>query len=466
MTVSVVWFRRDLRVHDHPALARVVDAGDQAAPLFVVDDRLLDGRWRSPNRLWFMRGSLASLADELALRGAPISVLRGDPRTLVPAFAESVGATRVLVSRDFTPYGRARDRDVSERLAASGIGFEAAPGGLIVEPESIATDAGTAYRVYGPFRKRWLTVPRREVLPGPSTIRPVRGPWAGAAAPQAHARVEDVLEPIRPSADPAALAVPGEPAARQRLERWATGRTLDRYAVDRDRLDLDATSRLGADLRWGLLSPTEVAERCSGDGDGRRRFLDELAWRDFYAHILWHEPRVARRAFRGSFEHVARSSDPALITAWAAGQTGFPVIDAAMRQLRATGWMPNRARMLVAAFLTKDLGIDWRIGEAHFMTHLVDGDPASNNGGWQWAASTGTDAQPWFRVFDPTAQGRRHDPDGTYVRRWVPELRGIDGAAVHEPPPGAYPPPIVDHALARAAALAAFRAARDSPRDV
>jgi deoxyribodipyrimidine photo-lyase len=459
VTVSVVWFRRDLRVHDHPALARAVDAGDQVAPLFVVDDRLLDGRWRSPNRLWFMHGSVARLADQLALRGAPLSVLRGDPRTLVPEFAASVGAKRVLVSRDYTPYGRARDRSTAEGLEERGIGFEAEPGVLIAEPESVATDAGTAYRVYGPFRKRWLTVSPREVLPAPSAIRAVRGRPSGAAGSQARDRIEDVLEAIPPSADPAALAEPGEAAARQRLDRWAAGRMLDRYALDRDRLDLDATSHLGADLRWGLLSPTEVAERCRGDGDGRRRFLDELAWRDFYAHILWHEPRVAHRAFRDTFEDVAWSSDPALIAAWVAGQTGYPVIDAAMRQLTATGWMPNRARMLVASFLTKDLGIDWRIGEAHFMTHLVDGDPASNNGGWQWAASTGTDAQPWFRVFDPTAQGRRYDPDGTYVRRWVPELRGIEGAAVHHPPLGAYPGPVVDHRLARAAALAAFRAA-------
>lgn len=464
MAVSVVWFRRDLRVHDHPGLARAVEAGDHVAPLFIVDERLLDGRWPSPNRLWFMRGSLHHLAEELALRGAPLTVLRGDPHSIVPEFAASVGATRVIVSRDYAPYGRRRDAEVDARLGAHGITFEAAPGGLMVEPESVATAAGTPYRIYGPFRKRWLAVTWRTVLPAPSAIRPVRSHQVRAATPRVRSRIDDVLEPITPTADPRALPEPGEPAARRRLDQWASGRTFDRYAQDRDRLDLQATSRLGADLRWGLLSPTEVAERCHGEGDGPRRFLDELAWRDFYAYLLWHEPRVARHSFRASFEHVARSSDPALVAAWTAGRTGYPVIDAAMRQLRATGWMPNRARMLVASFLSKDLGIDWRVGEAHFMTHLIDGDPASNNGGWQWAASTGTDAQPWFRVFDPTAQGRRHDPDGTYVRTWVPELRGVAGAAVHEPPPGTYPRRIVDHADARAAALAAYRAARDRSR--
>jgi len=463
VTVSVVWFRRDLRVHDHPALARAIESGDRVAPLFVVDDRLLDGRWRSPNRLWFMRGSVAALADALALRGAPLTVIRGDPRSLVPAFAATVGATRVLVSRACTPFGRARDDAVAERLTAHGIAFEAAPGGLIVEPESVSTSTGTPYRVFGPFRKTWLTIPPRPVLPAPTAIVFARGPRRGAGSSPPRDRIEDVLDRVIPTADPARLPEPGEPAARRRLERWATGPALGRYALDRDRLDLSSTSRLGADLRWGLLSPSEVAERCTGDGDGRRRFLDELAWRDFYAHVLWHEPRVARHAFRASFEHVARSSDPEIVAAWAAGQTGYPIIDAAMRQLLATGWMPNRARMLTAAFLTKDLGIDWRIGEAHFMTHLVDGDPASNNGGWQWAASTGTDAQPWFRVFDPVAQGRRHDPDGEYIRAWLPELRGLDRKDVHQPPPGTYIRPLVDHAGARVAALAAYRAARDGP---
>jgi deoxyribodipyrimidine photo-lyase len=461
VTVSVVWFRRDLRIHDHSALSAAVQAGDRVAPLFVVDDRLLAGRWRSPNRLWFMRASIEALAADLAELGAPLTVVRGDPRVEVAAFAASVGATRVLVSRDYAPYGRVRDRVVSEQLDVLGIECHVAPGGLIVEPEDVTTAAGTPYRVYGPFRTSWLLVPRRAVLPAPQAIRAATMPRRGADRTPGHTLLDDVLAPVTPTADPASLPVPGEPAARQRLDRWATGPALERYAIDRDRLDLDGTSHLGADLRWGLLSPTEVAERCAGEDDGRRRFLDELAWRDFYAHLLWHEPRVARQAFHGAFEDVARSSDPTLLAAWTAGRTGYPVIDAAMRQLRATGWMPNRARMIVAAFLTKDLGIDWRTGEAYFMTHLVDGDPASNNGGWQWSASTGTDAQPWFRVFDPTLQGRRHDPDGDYVRRWVDELRGIEGAAVHTPPAGAYLAPIVDHADARAAALAAYRGARD-----
>jgi deoxyribodipyrimidine photo-lyase len=270
----------------------------------------------------------------------------------------------------------------------------------------------------------------------------------------------DLLGDTTPTADPALLLEPTEAAARARLEAWVGSDALDRYDVGRDRLDLDGTSRLSQDLRWGLLSPVEVIVRTARDGPGPARFRSELAWRDFYAHLLWHEPRVARVAFRVALDAVARSDDPVAVDAWKQGRTGFPVVDAAMRQLLATGWMHNRARMIVASFLTKDLGVDWRVGEAHFMTHLVDGDPASNNGGWQWAASTGTDPQPYFRVFNPALQGRRHDPDGAYVRRWIPELAssGLAGGEVHTPPAGAYIAPIVDHLAARAAAIAAYGA--------
>ncbi len=239
--------------------------------------------------------------------------------------------------------------------------------------------------------------------------------------------------------------------------RWAASRALDRYATDRDRLDLEGTSRLGQDLRWGLISPLDVGERCAGLGEGRRRFLSELTWRDFYAHLLWHEPRLARRSFRPSLDQVAWEHDPRVIDAWRTGRTGYPVVDAAMHQLTTSGWMHNRARMIAASFLTKHLGVDWRVGEQFFMEHLLDGDPASNSGGWQWAASTGTDAQPWFRIFNPTLQAIRHDPDGAYVRRWVPELAGQSGEVIHAPPPEAYVAPIVNHREARARAIAAYR---------
>ena len=213
-----------------------------------------------------------------------------------------------------------------------------------------------------------------------------------------------------------------------------------------------------------MLAPSEVAARCVEPGEGRRRFLSDLAWRDFYAHFLWHEPRAARASLRPSLERVAWEQDPR-VDAWRTGRTGFPVVDAAMRQLTTSGWMHNRARMIAGSFLTKHLGVDWRVGEQHFMEHPIDGDPASNNGGWQWAASTGTDPQPWFRIFNPTLQAIGHDPEGAYVRRWLPELAGLAGEAVYAPPPGACVIPIVDHREARARALTVYRDDDEDPHD-
>jgi deoxyribodipyrimidine photo-lyase len=469
-SVTVLWFRRDLRLHDQPALDAAMAGGGRVAPIFVVDDALLHGRWQSANRTWLLRGNVLALAAALEDRGAPLTVLRGDPVKLVPAVAAQVGAARVAVSRDYAPYGRHRDERVEAQLARRGIGWVEAPGQLIQEPRSVLTGEGRPYRVYGPFRRAWHRLEHRVIVPAPDRIRAIdttrmlqaaRGqPEAAAAAVvRAERDLEPLIPPLVPTADPGLLPEPGEPAARRRLDAWASSTALDRYATGRDRLDLDGTSRLGADLRFGLLSPIEVAERCAGPGDGRARFLDELAWRDFYGHLLWHEPRVARHAYRDELDDVAWARDPELIEAWREGRTGYPVVDAAMRQLRQSGWMHNRARMITAMFLTKDLGVDWRVGEQHFMAHLVDGDPASNNGGWQWAASTGTDPQPWFRVFNPTRQGQRHDPYGSYVRRWIPELAGIPGSAVHEPPAGIYVAPIVDHSVARGRALDSYRAA-------
>ena len=478
MATTVLWFRRDLRLHDHPALARAVSDGDRIAPLFVVDDALVAGRARSANRLWFMRESVAQLARSLDERGAPLFLLRGDPTEVVPAFAAWAGAKRVSVSRDYAPYGRLRDGRVEARLRSAGIGWAASPGLLITEPEEVLTTDGTAFRVFGPFQRRWLEVATRPILPAADRIDGITahhvvaalasvGPREGGTARStlvfdgAQALL-DGLPRVTPTADQALLPAPGEHAARDRLADWAESQALDRYGTDRDRLDLAGTSRLSQDLRWGLLSPIEVAASCAGPGEGHRRFRSELAWRDFYAHRLWDEPRAVRASSRPELEHVAWDRDPVVINAWREGLTGYPIVDAAMSQLQACGWMPNRARMIVAGFLTKHLGVDWRVGARHFMEHLIDGDVASNAGGWQWAASTGTDPQPWFRVFSPTLQGRRHDPDGTYIRRWVPELSGLRGNAVHEPPTGAYIRPIVEHATARQRALDRYRAAARS----
>jgi deoxyribodipyrimidine photo-lyase len=482
-TAAIVWFRRDLRVHDHPALHAALAAADVVIPVFVVDEPLLAGRWASANRAWFMRESVVQLADALAERGAPLRVLRGRPSEVLPAFAREADANDVFVTRDATPYGRRRDRATAEQLAAMGIAFHAKTGLYVQEPDALVNAAGRPFSVYGAFRRAWDAAPRRAVLPPPDRIP---GPPVAMAA-------DPIPDLSGPTADPGLMPAPGERAARDRLARWlgelpagvrmADGpptadraAPVDAYDAARDRLDLDATSRLSADLRWGLLSPLEVLERAAGPGDGRRVFAAEVAWREFYAHVLWHHPRVLDEPYLTSFAALETRDAPGEFAAWAAGRTGYPVVDAAMRQLRATGFMPNRARMITASFFVKHLLLDRRLGEAEFMRHLVDGDVASNNGGWQWTASTGTDPQPYFRVFNPILQGRTFDPDGAYVRQWVAELAAVPTRFIHDPSTmdGAtqaaagcrigvdYPTPIVDHAEARARALAAYGAARNS----
>jgi deoxyribodipyrimidine photo-lyase len=451
-TTAVVWFRRDLRIHDHPALRDALEHADRVLPLYVVDPALLHGRWRSPNRLWHLARSLERLDEGLRERGASLTVVGGDPTTVVPQAAAVLGAAFVAVTRDRAPYGRARDAAVEDALRSAAIELRATGGLLVHEPEDVRRRDGGSYTVFSPFRQAWEALDVRPVLPVPPSVPMVRRRLRSSSTADA------LLGRPVPTADLQLLLEPGEPAARARLAAWAGSEHLRDYAAGRDRLDLAGTSRLSQDLRWGTLSPVEVLAACEGPDAGRMRFRTELAWRDFYAHLLWHIPELARRSHRTALDDIWWGRDERLIDAWREGRTGYPVVDAAMRQLQATGWMHNRARMVVASFLTKHLGVDWRVGEAHFMRHLVDGDPASNDGGWQWAASVGTDPQPWFRIFDPTAQGRRHDPNGDYVRRWVPELRGIPGAAVHEPPAGSYLPRIVDHTAARAAALSAFRA--------
>jgi deoxyribodipyrimidine photo-lyase len=462
--VAIVWFRRDLRLHDHPALAAALASADVVIPVFVFDQRLLEGRWPSANRTWFMRESVAELSAALATRGGALRILTGRPADVIPAFAREVRATDLFMTRDAAPYGLARDRAVVAALEGSGTAVHAIRGLYVHEPDEILTQAGRPYTVYSPFRRAWDAQPRRMALPAPDRIP---GPGGSSGRP------DPIPEVAPPTADRALIPTPGEAAARERLGQWLDG-PVDAYALERNRLDLPGTSRLSQDLRFGLLSPVEVVERAAGPGEGRRTFIGEVAWREFYAHILWHHPRVLGEPFQAAFAQLPFRDVPASFGAWAEGRTGYPVVDAAMRQLRATGFVHNRARMIAASFLAKHLLLDYRLGEAEFMRHLTDGDPASNNGGWQWTASTGTDPQPYFRVFNPLLQGERFDPDGAYVRRWVPELRNVPSASIHAPSTmnaaaqeaagcriGVdYPAPIVDHATARARALAVYGEAK------
>jgi deoxyribodipyrimidine photo-lyase len=446
----VVWFRRDLRVHDHPALWEAATGARSVVPLFVVDPALFRAERTAPARRAFLAGSIAALDAALRERGSWLVVRTGAPRDVVPAIAAEVAAEAVLVSRDVTPHARRRDRRVAAALEADGRTLRARRGLLLVEPEDLGGEDSRAPSVFSPFWRRTAAMERRGVLPAPDRVPPapdVRGEPSPHPGPGV----------------PGSLPQPGEAAARDRVDAWVRG-GLAGYADGRDRLDGTGSSHLSQDLHLGLLSPVEVESRCTGlpGADAYRR---QLVWRDFYHHLLWHRPELAREPFQPRFDGIWRT-DPEALEAWRTGRTGIPVVDAGMRQLAATGWLSNRARMVVGSFLTRHLLLDWRHGEGHFMRTLVDGDVANNVGGWQWTAGVGTDSQPWFRILNPVLQGRRFDPAGEWVRRWVPELADLSVEDVHAPwtapdPPRDYPPPIVDLADARARAIDAFRSAAE-----
>ena len=459
-----MWFRRDLRVADHPALDEAVTHFTRVACLYVLDDGLLDGRHRSPRRLAFLRHSLLALSASLEERGGVLVVRRGRPEEVVPAFARELNAGAVFVSRDYTPYGRRRDGKVAAALGLLHAEFVATPGLLVAEPEDITNQQGLGFKVFGAFLRKWKELPLRPVVPAPESVP------SPAGLRQLVAADLDCLEPSEPGHP---LVEGGEPAAMRRLGRWVAG-PLSRYTLDRDRLDVAGTSGLSQDLHFGLLSPATVLRQTAGAD----RFVEEVAWRDFYLHLAWHSPLVLRGPYREALADLPWVNDPGALSAWKSGQTGYPVVDAAMRQLVATGGMHNRARMIVASFLAKHLLVDYREGERFFMQHLIDGDVAVNNGGWQWASSTGADAQPYFRVFNPTLQGQRFDPEGLFVRHWVPELKDLPTRFVHAPWAAPleiqdaagcvigkdYPPPIVPHAFATARAKALYAAILREPR--
>lgn len=460
MPTTLVWFRRDLRIADNPALSEAARRGEVVC-LWVVDPGVLGRRHhRAPARLRFLRAGLEALDRELRERGVPLVIRRGPPERVVPAVAAEAGADRVHHAREVSPLGKARDARVAAALESAGVGLRVFESDLIVPPEDLPGSSGGGYRVFTPFARAWETHDVPPHLEGP---RGLRGPALGG----------DGLDDL-PSGDPPLPAGPG--AARAAIVRFVRSGDADRYHATRDLLADDATSRLSAYLRLGMCSDAQVARALGAPGrlsEGRRAFLRQIAWREFYHHHLHRCPEVARMALRPHLRTIRWDDAPELFGAWTRGETGVPLVDAGMRQLAAEGWMHNRARMVVASYLVKDLLVDWRRGETFFMRSLVDGDPANNNGGWQWTAGTGTDASPYYRIFNPSRQGQRFDPDGAYVRRWVPELRDVPDRRIHEPwtmddgeqrAGGCrigrdYPAPLVDHAARRAEALERYRAA-------
>jgi deoxyribodipyrimidine photo-lyase len=452
------WFRSDLRVADNTALRAAALRADQLTGVFVFDHRLLHGPKAGTARVSFLLDCVARLGAELERRGSALVLRHGDPESELVRLAAQTRAGLVTWNRDYGPFARARDARVTHALERAGVRVETFRDRVVFESDQVRTRAGRPFAVYTPYRRAWLARWRLEpALPAPAPRLPPPIPRVSrGAAPRA----------------PHGIRIPagGAAAAQRRLDAFLE-RALADYPWRRDLPAQAGTSRLSAPLRFGTISVraclARAAQAAADDPRcraGAAKWRDELVWREFYHAVLAEHPQLLRHAWRPELDRLSWSDDETAFRAWCAGRTGYPFVDAGMRELAATGWMHNRARMVVASFLTKQLGIDWRRGEAFFMQSLVDGDPANNNGGWQWAASTGSDAQPWFRIFNPVTQGERFDPEGAYVRRWLPELSKLQGVSVHRPWDAEsrardYPPRIVDHARAREQALARYRAA-------
>ncbi len=446
---SIMWFRRDLRLRDHPAL-RAAHAEGPVLGLFVRDPALWRGAGHA-RRAW-LAASLRALDDSM---DGHLCIRMGRPESLVPALAEEVGASQVHVSRDYAPYGVRRDRAVVEALP-EGVEGVATGSPYAVEPGTVRNGSGDPYKVFTPFSRAWRKAGWDDPQPAPRGVE-----WVAHDSDQ---RVAAMLDKALEEA-PETMPTPGEDAAWRRFRTFLDDDVAD-YDEARDDPGADRTSRLSPYLKYGVVHPRQLlAETAGRRSAGATTYETELAWRDFYADVLHHQPRSAWHDLN-PVKGLRYDEPEDAVGAWKQGRTGFPVVDAGMRQLLHEGWMHNRVRMITASFLTKDLHVWWPVGARHFLDHLVDGDLASNNHGWQWVAGTGTDASPYFRVFNPITQGTKFDPSGDYVRRWVPELRHLAGKAAHQPwehdegYAHDYPRRIVDHAEERKRALERYERGR------
>lgn len=481
--VALFWFRRAVRLDDNRALFAALDAADTVVPVFVLDPTILTHPTTGPARTRFLFESLASVDESLQAKGSRLVIRHGKPVEELSRLVEETGATALFFGRDYEPYSRERDAAVNEAMTARGVVVETENDHLLAEPGDVLAKGGAPYTVFTPYKRVWFERALDEPLDAPEQLPAVPETVTSDGLP-ADPNAEGVPVPL---AGQQPRVTGGEAEARRWLDAFVAECAGD-YKAERDFPAREGTSRLSAYLRMGVLSPrravSDVRKRRAGLGKdgatGVDAWMSELAWRDFYYQILWHFPHVAGGAFRPAFNDVQWENDERLFQAWCEGKTGYPFVDAGQRQMNAEAWMHNRARMVTASFLTKDLLIDWRRGERYFMQKLVDGDLASNNGGWQWAAGTGTDAQPFFRIFNPVTQGEKFDPEGEYVRRYVPELANVPARFIHRPwemsqseqeAAGCvigrdYPAPIVDHKVQRARALRIYRqeeapAARD-----
>ncbi len=458
---ALVWFRNDLRLQDNPALHAAVSTGARVIPLYILDEQA-GGAGR-----WWLHHSLTALGNDLAAKGAPLVLRQGNPVEVIPALAAAHGVTAVRAARSYEPASRAADRALDTALKANGIGFHRHLATSLFPPEQIKTKTGGAYGVYSPFARACFEagVPRAHFA-APERLEGV------ANVPSE--RLEDWgLLPAKPdwAAGLRASWQPGEAGAWKRLRAFLAG-PINAYDEARNLPGIEGTSRLSPHVHFGEISPRLVWHTVSalGENAGIHIFLKELLWREFSINLLWQHPELARRPLRKEFEGFPWADDEAALRAWQRGQTGVPIVDAGMRELWETGWMHNRVRMICASFLVKHLLIPWQKGERWFWDTLCEADEAANAASWQWVAGCGADAAPYFRIFNPVLQGEKFDPDGAYVRRYVPELTNLPDKHIHAPWDAepriltnarvtlgqSYPLPIISLKQGRERALAAF----------
>jgi deoxyribodipyrimidine photo-lyase len=471
MKTIIWWIRRDLRLTDNQALSRAVKEAKDVFPIFILDPKLIDSSYVGEKRLSFLYAGLHQLNADLQELGSRLIIRAGHPLEVFEELRQQTDFDAIYAEEDFSPYAQKRDWEVRGQFPIEFLGHP-----TLRHPLAVRKANGQPYSVFTPYSRAWKSLPLpsdKDLLPKPQRVR----------------TPEDLdmlpLPPI-PATFNRSTFTAGEAEAQRRLKSFTEGDSAPvyDYGSQRDRMDLDGTSQLSPYLRFGMLSAkqaflaTAIAISKSNQKEDQKSantWFNELIWREFFQSILFNFPLVRKTSFRENLRGIEWENNPADFKAWCSGETGYPIVDAAMRQLLETGWMHNRARMIVASFLVKDLLIDWRWGERWFMTHLIDGDPAANNGGWQWSAGTGTDAAPYFRIFNPILQGQKFDPKGDYVYRWVPELKSVPTKFVHKPWEMSfevqkstscvlgkhYPHPIIDHRFARERALERFRGAKE-----
>jgi len=475
---AIVWFRQDLRLADNPALAAAAAHGGPVLPVYILED---GGPWAPGGAArWWLHHSLAALSRDLKSLGAPLCLRSGEAEKILPQLVKEAGAGALFWNRCYEPRAVARDKALKADLSAAGIETKSFNGALLVEPWELKTGQGEPYKVFTPFWKALLAAGAPpQPLPRPKKLDGVKGVASEALN-------EWELLPTQPdwAGGIRETWMPGEDGAAERLRDFLDAAAA-RYKGDRDRPDLAGTSRLSPHLHWGEISPRQVWQAtrhavAAGalNDSAAEAFLRQLGWRDFSHSLLFHWPDFPEKPWRGDFAAFPWQSDDEAFAAWCEGRTGYPIVDAGLRQLWATGWMHNRVRMIAASFLIKDLLISWQRGEAWFWDTLVDADLANNAAGWQWVAGCGADAAPYFRIFNPVSQGEKFDPKGRYVRQWVPEIAALPDDTIHQPWNASedvlkkagvtlgetYPHPIVDHKAARARALAGYEKVKQAAR--